>query len=105
MRAIYGTDITSYVLTHFALLDCEESLPAQFPIGSKATTAKVVACVGAVLDNATPFCLDFEDFNSQHSRDHRRGLGSGVCSALHKKKFPNFFNRKKFRKKNLLRLS
>jgi len=67
MRAIYGTDITSYILTHFAFFNCEDTLPRHFPIGKLARPSFVSARVRAVLDNATPLCVDYEDFNSQHS--------------------------------------
>lgn len=66
-RAIYGTDLTSYVLAHFAFYNCEEVLPRQFPVGPDANDANVVNRVAGVLNEKMPFCLDFEDFNSQHS--------------------------------------
>lgn len=67
LRAIYGTDLTSYVLAHFAFFNCEDTLPRHFPIGKKATPSYVNSRVSAVLHDAVPFCIDFEDFNSQHS--------------------------------------
>nr|UVG55926.1 putative RNA-dependent RNA polymerase [Poaceae Liege totivirus 3] len=65
-RAIYGTDLTSYNLAHFAFYNCENLLPNQFPVGKDASEINVVARVGGVLKDRLPFCLDFEDFNSQH---------------------------------------
>lgn len=69
-RAIYGTDLTSYILSHFALYNCEEVLPRQFPVGPDANDANVMNRVSAVLKGRMPFCLDFEDFNSQHRPEH-----------------------------------
>ncbi|BAT62482.1 RNA dependent RNA polymerase [Red clover powdery mildew-associated totivirus 3] len=66
-RAIYGTDLTSYVLSNFAMYACESVLPSAFPVGPDADEANVAARVGGVLNNRMPLCIDFEDFNSQHS--------------------------------------
>ncbi|GFM95170.1 RNA-dependent RNA polymerase, partial [viral metagenome] len=66
-RAIYGTDITSYILAHYAFYNCEDTLPADFPVGKKARPSFVNARVAAVLEDTMPLCIDFEDFNSQHS--------------------------------------
>jgi hypothetical protein len=66
-RAIYGTDLTSYIMAHFAFYNCEDCLPVQFPVGKKARPSFVRGRVNATLENAIPFCIDFEDFNSQHS--------------------------------------
>lgn len=67
MRAIYGTDLTSYIHAHFAFFNCEDTLPNEFPVGAKARPSYVTSKVNAVLKNAQPLCVDFEDFNSQHS--------------------------------------
>jgi hypothetical protein len=67
LRAIYGTDLTSYVLAHYAFYNCEDVLPNEFPVGAKANAEYVQSKVRSVLTGAFPFCLDFEDFNSQHS--------------------------------------
>lgn len=69
MRAIYGTDITSYILAHYAFFNCEDVLPNEFPVGMKARPSYVSAKVAAVLDRKTPLCVDFEDFNSGHSNE------------------------------------
>jgi hypothetical protein len=66
-RAIYGTDLTSYVLSHFAFYNCESVLPSEFPVGSKANASYVAGSVKSIIEGATPLCIDFEDFNSQHS--------------------------------------
>nr|UXL82807.1 RNA-dependent RNA polymerase [Conidiobolus adiaeretus totivirus 1] len=69
MRAIYGTDLTSYILAHFAFYNCEDTLPSDFPVGTKARPSFVSARVSSVLKNSIPLCIDFEDFNSQHSNE------------------------------------
>nr|QIP68084.1 RNA-dependent RNA polymerase [Erysiphales associated totivirus 22] len=66
-RAIYGTDLTSYVLANFAFYKCENLLPAQFPVGKDANAENVALRVRGVLRYGLPLCVDFEDFNSQHS--------------------------------------
>lgn len=68
-RAIYGTDLTSYVMSHYSFYNCEELLPSQFPVGGDANEANVTNRVAGVLYKKLPFCLDFEDFNSQHSAE------------------------------------
>jgi len=75
LRAIYGTDLTSYVLAHFAFYNCEETLPREFPVGSKASDQYVTAQVSATLEGMMPLCLDYEDFNSQHST---RSMGAVI---------------------------
>jgi hypothetical protein len=73
-RAIYGTDLTSYVLTHFAFFNCEDTLPGDFPVGDKARPSYVSAKVEATLNKKEAFCLDFEDFNSQHSNQNMQAV-------------------------------
>ncbi|AZT88647.1 RNA-dependent RNA polymerase [Hortaea werneckii totivirus 1] len=70
LRAIYGTDLTSYINAHFAFYNCEDVLPAPFPVGKAANTENVSNRVGATLKGRTQYCVDFEDFNSQHSPDN-----------------------------------
>lgn len=67
LRAIYGTDITSYIVSNFAFYNCENVLPRRFPVGKDANDANVVNRVAGILRGRLPYCLDFEDFNSQHS--------------------------------------
>nr|QED42935.1 putative RdRp [Phakopsora totivirus E] len=74
MRAIYGVDITNFIITGFAMGDCENVLSHMFPIGESATVAKVSSTVSEVLRNGVPFCFDFEDFNSQHSNSSMRAV-------------------------------
>nr|WMV64394.1 hypothetical protein [Uromyces fabae virus] len=74
LRAIYGTDFTSYVLTHFLFYNVENTLGAAFPVGNKARPSYVAAKVHGLLDRGLHACLDFEDFNSQHSLENMRAV-------------------------------
>nr|UYL95666.1 MAG: RNA-dependent RNA polymerase [Nanning Totiv tick virus 3] len=69
LRAIYGTDLTSYILAQFAFYNCEECLPRQFPVGHSANEKNVTARVAGILTDKLPLCIDYEDFNSQHSAE------------------------------------
>nr|UMQ74219.1 RNA-dependent RNA polymerase [Helianthus annuus leaf-associated totivirus 1] len=66
-RAIYSVDKTSFVLSQFAMGDCEGLLSHIFPIGPSASSEQVREDVSMILRQGIPFCFDFEDFNSQHS--------------------------------------
>lgn len=66
-RAIYGCDVTNFVMTNFAMYQCEDRLPPKFPVGSRAEPAYVTRAIDNILDGREPYCFDFEDFNSQHS--------------------------------------
>lgn len=81
-RAIYGTDLTSYNLAHFAFYNCENVLPNQFPVGKDASESNVVARVGGVLKDRLPFCLDFEDFNSQHKAGSMKAVIDAYVSVF-----------------------
>nr|WGM49133.1 RNA-dependent RNA polymerase [Umbelopsis ramanniana virus 8b] len=74
MRAIYGTDLTSYIMSHYAFYNCEDVLPNEFPVGNKARPSYVSAKVESVLFKKTPLCIDFEDFNSGHSNDSMQAV-------------------------------
>lgn len=74
LRAIYGTDLTSYVIATYGLSKCERSLPDEFPVGVNASEKFVKRAVADVLNNRVPFCFDYEDFNSQHSIDSMRAV-------------------------------
>jgi len=67
LRAIYGTDLTGYVLAHHGFYNCEDVLPTQFPVGKAANERNVASRVAGVLAGQLPYCVDYEDFNSQHS--------------------------------------
>jgi len=74
MRAIYGVDATNFILTGFAMGDCERTLSNIFPIGDTATEENVRRTVKEVLRNGVPFCFDYEDFNSQHSTEAMKSV-------------------------------
>lgn len=73
-RAIYGTDLRSYIITTFALANCEDLLPNQFLIGNQSRESLVAAKLSSVLHDRVPFCLDFQDFNSQHSNENMKAV-------------------------------
>lgn len=79
-RAIYGTDVTNYVMTQFVMQNCEELLTRDLAIGNNSTEEIVRTKVEYILDNKEPFCLDFEDFNSQHSITNMRAV---VLAYIH----------------------
>ena len=66
-RAIYGVDLTSSVITNYAMYRCEESLKHRFPVGEDAEAGRVHARLKMMLQGAESFCYDFDDFNAQHS--------------------------------------
>jgi hypothetical protein len=71
-RAIYGTDLTSYLLTDFSMPAAEEALSHVFPVGRKANEEYVQERVRLAGEGGIALCFDYEDFNSQHT------LGSQV---------------------------
>jgi len=73
-RAIYGCDLTNFVLTNFCMYECEEKLPAYFPVGRRAEPRYVNRLLDGILDGHEAFCFDFEDFNSQHSTSSMRAV-------------------------------
>nr|AMB17467.1 RNA-dependent RNA polymerase [Delisea pulchra totivirus IndA] len=66
-RAIYGTDLTSYLLTDFSMSNVEKSLPRDFPVGELANEKYVAERIDLAATDGIAFCFDYEDFNSQHS--------------------------------------
>jgi len=68
-RAIYGCDLTNFVLTNYAMYECEERLPPNFPVGRRAEPTYVSRLLAGVLKGHEAFCFDFEDFNAQHSTE------------------------------------
>ncbi|QGX74230.1 putative RNA-dependent RNA polymerase [Cronartium ribicola totivirus 2] len=74
MRAIYGVDVTNFIISGYAMLGCEQVLDKIFPIGEAATKDNVSRTVHEVLKNGVPYCMDFEDFNSQHSTDSMKAV-------------------------------
>nr|VUD77425.1 RNA dependent RNA polymerase [Umbelopsis ramanniana virus 4] len=83
MRAIYGTDLTSYILAHYAFYNCEDTLPNEFPVGNKARPSYVSAKVGAILKGRIPLCIDFEDFNSGHRNDSMEAVLQAYIDEFH----------------------
>jgi hypothetical protein len=73
-RAIYGCDLTNFVITNFAMYECEERLPYNFPIGRRANEHYVSGLLNRTLAGSEPFCFDFEDFNSQHSKSAMKAV-------------------------------
>lgn len=69
VRALYGCDVTSFIHSDFAMGDCEDMLPPNFPVGSRANEAYVRNIIEKFNDGV-PFCYDFDDFNSQHSSNN-----------------------------------
>jgi hypothetical protein len=67
-RAIYGTDLTSTVITNFAMYECERVLKDRFPVGVEAEATRVHKKLEILLADCESFCYDFDDFNAQHSK-------------------------------------
>jgi hypothetical protein len=67
MRAIYGCDVTTHLVTDFAMPAAEDALDNRFPVGNKANEEYVVRRVDLASAGGIPLCFDYEDFNSQHS--------------------------------------
>jgi len=66
-RAIYGVDLTSSVITNFAMFRCEEVFKHRFPVGEEAAAERVHKRLSFMLKTSESFCYDFDDFNAQHS--------------------------------------
>lgn len=66
VRALYGCDVTSFIMTDFAMGDAEDTLPSYFPVGQKANEEYVKKMTDK-MRRSVPFCFDYDDFNSQHS--------------------------------------
>ncbi|QJW70335.1 RNA-dependent RNA polymerase [Erysiphe necator associated totivirus 6] len=68
VRALYGCDVTSFLHSDFAMQNCEDMLPAYFPVGRRANDKYVKKIVSTFTDGV-PLCYDYDDFNSQHSTE------------------------------------
>jgi hypothetical protein len=66
-RAIYGTDLTSYLMTDYAMPAVEEALAHTFPVGRRANEKYVAERVQLAAAGGVALCFDYEDFNSQHT--------------------------------------
>lgn len=71
-RAIYGVDLTSMMITNFAMYRCEEVFTHRFPIGEEAAARRVHKRLVLMMENGETFCYDFDDFNAQHSTEAMR---------------------------------
>lgn len=67
VRALYGCDYVSHVNADFGLLNCEDTFPHFIPTGPQANTQYVKNLLKSV-EHDVPFCFDYDDFNSQHSK-------------------------------------
>ncbi|QFS21891.1 RNA-dependent RNA polymerase [Taro-associated totivirus L] len=67
-RAIYGVDLTSSVITNFAMYRCEEVFKHRFPVGEDAAADRVHKRLTMMLKDNESFCYDFDNFNAQHSK-------------------------------------
>lgn len=76
VRALYGCDLTSHINADFGLLQCEDTFPHFIPTGSFATP-EYVRDVTSSLANTVPFCYDYDDFNSQHSKHAMQAVIDG----------------------------
>lgn len=66
-RAIYGADLTSYIMTDFAFGKIESILEPLFPIGKSISNGMIEATIAMNSRWGHAFTCDYEDFNSQHS--------------------------------------
>jgi len=66
-RMIYGTDITSFIITNFAMYKSELVLPYFFPIAERSAPDILQYVIKQTLNKGVQYCLDYEDFNNQHS--------------------------------------
>nr|WIL96218.1 RNA-dependent RNA polymerase [Carrot-associated toti-like virus] len=73
-RAIYGVDLTSSVITNYAMFRCEDVLRHHFPIGSEADATRVHKRLTYMLKDTESFCYDFDDFNAQHATSSMKSV-------------------------------
>jgi hypothetical protein len=73
-RAIYGVDLTSSVVTNYAMFRCEDVFKHRFPLGEEAAATRVHKRLKYLLKDAESFCYDFDDFNAQHSTSSMRAV-------------------------------
>ncbi|UHK03129.1 MAG: RNA-dependent RNA polymerase [Sanya totivirus 5] len=66
-RAIYGVDLTSSIITNYAMFRCEEILKHRFMVGEDAEAGRVHKRLKYMLKDSESFCYDFDNFNAQHS--------------------------------------
>ncbi|UHK03131.1 MAG: RNA-dependent RNA polymerase [Sanya totivirus 6] len=73
-RAIYGVDLTSTLITNFAMFRCEQALMHRFPVGDAADEIVVHKRLNNMLADNESYCYDFDNFNAQHSVDAMRAV-------------------------------
>ncbi|APG76076.1 hypothetical protein 2 [Beihai blue swimmer crab virus 3] len=73
-RAIYGCDDISHLVYTFVLGSPEELLPSWIPLGASSKDEYVHNLLNQVSSKGYSLCLDFEDFNSQHSSGNMRAV-------------------------------
>lgn len=73
VRALYGCDFSSHVNADFGLLNCEDTFPHFIPTGPQATEGYVKTLLKTAKYNV-PFCYDYDDFNSQHSKSSMQAV-------------------------------
>lgn len=73
-RAVYSSDLVNFVVTSFAMYGCEDIFDSRFPVGAASEPSIVKERVSRILQDGNSYCLDFEDFNSQHSVEVMQGV-------------------------------
>jgi hypothetical protein len=73
VRALYGCDITSFLMADFSMGTADECMPDYTPIGNASSEEKIATRIGA-MKGGIPVCYDFDDFNSQHSFQHMQAV-------------------------------
>lgn len=74
IRAIYGVDLTSSVITNYAMFRCEEVFKHRFPVGEEAAARRVHKRLAMMLKDSESCCYDFDDFNAQHSTESMQAV-------------------------------
>lgn len=67
VRAIYGCDDISHLVYTFVMGKAEELLPSWIPLSGSSNDNYVSYLMDIVKAKGFSLCLDYEDFNSQHS--------------------------------------
>ncbi|APG75976.1 hypothetical protein 2 [Hubei toti-like virus 2] len=83
MRAIYGVDLTSSVITNFAMYRCEEVFKHRFPLGEEAAADRVHKRLKIMLKDSESLCYDFDDFNAQHSTEAMQAVLEAYCDTFY----------------------
>jgi hypothetical protein len=81
MRAIYGVDVTNFIMTCYGFINAERCMPSDCPLGDSANEENVTRLVTQTLNGTLPYCLDFDDFNSQHSTESMQAALDGYLAV------------------------